>query len=106
MNDDKLNIKVKIYITDPWDSKEIIEGTLYGEVIIDNLKSALIHSAGKKWLVLLPRYKGQDILDELAGGKDAVTNIVWLSEKFDGTIKEISRDLIVSYNIGNAIQIK
>jgi hypothetical protein len=99
-------MKVKIYITDPWDSKEIIEGTLYGEVFIDNLKSALIHSDKKKWLVLLPRYKGQNILDDLADGKDTVTNIVWLSEKFDETTIDISRDLVISYNIGNAIQIK
>ena len=50
MNNNEQNLKIKINITDPWDSQEIIEGTLYREVFIDNLKSALVHSEKRNGL--------------------------------------------------------
>lgn len=106
MTDNQTNVKIRVYITDPWDSSEIIEGFLYGEVFVDDIKSALILYDKEKWLILLPRHKGQNLLDELVNGKDTATNIIWLSDKFDGKIRKISRDLITSYSSGNAVRLE
>ena len=106
MSNNILNIKVRIYITDPWDSKEVIDGILQGEVLVDNIKSALIYDENGKWVVLLPRHKGQDLHDELENGKETATNIVWLSNDFDEKNKKIHRALITSYSSGNAIRLE
>lgn len=105
MNDDS-SIKVKIQVTDPWDSTEVIIGILNNDIFVDDLKSALIYSEKGEWLVLLPRYKGQDLFAELIGGKETVANIAWLSNKFEITMKQITGEFITTYGSGGVVRLE
>jgi hypothetical protein len=110
MGDDPVNdnsdVKVRIRVTDPWDSTEVIVGILSKDIFVDDLKSALIFSEKGEWIVLLPRHKGQDLLTELLDKKESVANIAWLSDKFESTMKQITGEFITNYGSGDVIRLE
>ncbi len=106
MSEESSNIRVKITVSRSWDSTEVIFGTLTKEILVDNLRSALIYTERGEWLVLLPRSVGQDLLKERVEGKVALANIAWLSNRFNSTMKQITGEFFTTVSNGGAIRLE
>jgi hypothetical protein len=93
--------KIKITITDPWDSKESIIGFFDRPILVGNLVSLLVRSEGGEWIALLPRYKGQQLTNEMNSKQKFVINIAKLAN-VGTTAEQIATDHILFYASGSA----
>lgn len=93
--------KIKVTITDPWDSKETIIGFVERSILIGNLVSLLIHSETGEWIALLPRYKGQQLTSEMRSKQKFIVNIAKLTG-IEFTAEQVTPDRILFYGSGGA----
>lgn len=95
--------KIEITVTDPWDSKETIIGFVERTILIGNLVSLLIHNETGEWIALLPRYKGQHLINDMSSKQKFVVNIARLAgagEEFGA--EQVMPERILSYASGSA----
>jgi hypothetical protein len=95
------SIKIKIVVSDPWDSKEVITGFFYKQVSIGDLASLLIRSEKGEWVALLPRHEGQHLINDSKSKKKFPVNIAkFMHDEFP--IEKMEPDQILFYAIGSA----
>lgn len=97
--------KVEIRISDPWDSKKILVGTLHDWIFIDGLASILIQTEQGNWIALLPKYKSQDLSD-ISLGKPIVVSVAILDSAIDLSLKHLPSNSILDYASGSAQIVK
>lgn len=93
--------KIKVMITDPWDSNEIIIGFFDRSILVDNLMSLLMHSEAGGWFALMPRYKGQQLINDMNSKQKFVVNILKLRD-VELIEEKIEPDRILYYASGSA----
>jgi hypothetical protein len=98
-------IYIKIIVSDPWDSKEVIVGIYDQPISISDQEALLIHTEEREWLALLPRYEGQQLINDIKSKQKFAVNIAkFLYEEFP--TEKIEPDQILFYAIGSAEVIK